>query len=147
VTTSRAAGRRGAYAAPVPTTATPPGSVRAAGVVVCLQGLSALVFAVALVARAAGGVDRVADVLGEAGYFAALGAGVLAVGVSLVRGRRWARTPVLVVQLLLLGVAWYAAGPSGRPEYGVPVGLLCLATAVALLTARARAWAYRPPAE
>jgi hypothetical protein len=128
-------------------TASPPRSVRAAGVVVCLQGVAALSFAAALVVRAAAGVDRVAGVLGEAGYFAVLGAGVLAVGVSLVRGRRWARTPVLVVQLLLLGVAWYAAGPSGRPEYGVPVGLLCLATAAALLTARARAWAYRLPAE
>jgi hypothetical protein len=119
----------------------PPASVRVAAAVVCLQGLLGLLFAVALVVRAFDGVERVADVLGEAGYFALLGGGVLAVGGALLRGRRWARTPALVVQLLLLGVAWYAAGSSGRPEYGVPVGLVCLATVGALLTVRARAWA------
>jgi hypothetical protein len=125
----------------------PPTSVRAAAAVVCLQGLLGVLFAVALVVRALNGAERVADVLGEAGYFAVLGGGVLAVGVALLRGRRWARTPALVVQLLLLGVAWYAAGSSGRPEYGVPIGVACLATGAALLTGRARAWAYRPPAE
>lgn len=114
---------------------------------VCAQGLAGLVFGAALLVRVLDGVDNAGDVLGEAGYFAVLGGGVLAVGVALLLGRRWARTPALVVQLLLLGVAWYAAGPSGRPEYGVPVGLCCLATGAALLTARARAWAYHSPAD
>lgn len=118
-----------------------PTSVRIAAAVVCLQGVLGVLFAVALVVRATNGAERVADVLGEAGYFAVLGGGVLAVGIALLRGHRWARSPALVVQLLLIGVAWYAAGPSGRPEYGVPIGLVCLAAAGALLTARARAWA------
>jgi hypothetical protein len=121
----------------------PPTSVRAAAAVVILQGALGVIFAGLLVVRALGGASRVGDVLGEAGYFAVLGGCVLAVGVALLRGRRWARTPALVVQLLLLGVAWYAAGPSGRPEYGVPVGLVCLGVSAALLTPRARAWAYR----
>jgi hypothetical protein len=121
----------------------PPTSVRAAAVVVILQGALGVIFAALLVVRALGGGSRVVNVLGEAGYFAVLGGCVLAVGVALLRGRRWARTPALVVQLLLLGVAWYAAGPSGRPEYGVPVGLVCLSVGAALLTAQARAWAYR----
>jgi hypothetical protein len=111
--------------------------------VVCLQGILGVLFAAALMTRAIGGSARMADVLGEAGYFIVLGGGVLAVGASLLRGRRWARTPALVLQLLLLGVAWYATGPSGRPEYGVPVGLMCLGVGAALLTGRARAWAYR----
>jgi len=125
----------------------PPASIRIAAAVVCLQGLLGVLFAVALLVRAFGGASRVADVLGEAGYFAVLGGAVLAVGVALLRGRRWARTPALVVQLLLLGVAWYAAGPSGRPEYGVPVGVVCLAVGAGLLTGRARAWAYSPPVD
>jgi len=120
--------------------------VRIAAAVVCLQGALGVLFALALVLRATGGVERVTDVLGEAGYFTVLGGGVFAVGVALLRGHRWARTPALVVQLLLLGVAWYATGPSGRPEYGVPVGLVCLATGAALLSAQARAWAYDAPA-
>lgn len=121
--------------------------MRLAAVVVCLQGLVGLGYAVALVALAAGGTERVTDVLGEAAYFVVLGGGVLAVGIALLLGHRWARTPALVVQVLLIGVAWYATGPSGRPEYGVPVGLVCLATGAALLGARARAWAYPPPTE
>jgi hypothetical protein len=120
-----------------------PTSVRIAAAVVCLQGLLGVLFAVALVVRATDGAERVTDVLGEAAYFAVLGGGVLAVGIALLRGNRWARSPALVVQILLIGVAWYAAGPSGRPEYGVPIGLVCLAVAGALLTARARAWADR----
>ena len=120
--------------------------VRIAAAVVCLQGALGVLFALALVLRATGGVEWVTDVLGEAGYFTVLGGGVFAVGVALLRGHRWARTPALVVQLLLLGVAWYATGPSGRPEYGVPVGLVCLATGAALLSAQARAWAYDAPA-
>jgi len=133
-------------AEPTPPTQ-PPASVRAAAAVVCLQGLLGVLFAVALLVRALSGAERVAEVLGEAGYFAVLGGAVLAVGVALLRGGRWARTPALVVQLLLLGVAWYAAGPSGRPEYGVPVGVVCLAVGAALLTPRARAWAYRSTAD
>lgn len=130
----------------LPAVTSPPVSVRVAAAVVCLQGLLGVLFAGALVARAIGGAERVGDVLGEAGYFTVLGGGVLAVGVALLRGRRWARTPALVVQLLLLGVAWYATGPSERPEYGVPIGLACLAVGAALLTGPARAWAYRDDA-
>lgn len=131
----------------MPAAQPPPSSVRIAAAVVGLQGLSGLVFAVALLVRALDGVERAGDVLGEAGYFAVLGGGVFAVGVALLLGRRWARTPALVVQLLLIGVAWYAAVPSGRPEYGVPVGLCCAAVGATLLTARARAWADHSPAE
>jgi len=110
---------------------------------VCLQGLLGVLFAAALVARAADGVERVADVLGEAGYFGVLGSGVLAVGVALWRGHRWARSPALVLQILLVGVAWYTTGPSGRPEFGVPAGLVCLAVGAALLSPPARAWVDR----
>jgi hypothetical protein len=119
--------------------------VRIAATVVCLQGLLAVGFAAVLL-RAVNDTAPVAGVLGEAGYFAVLGVGVLTVGAALFRGHRWARTPALVIQVLLIGVAWYATGTSGRPEYGVPVGLVCLAVGAALLGARARAWAY-PPSE
>ena len=120
----------------------PPIAVRAAAVVVCLQGALGVLFAVALLVWALGGSQPVVDVLGEAGYFAVLGAAVLVVGVALLNGRRWARTPALVLQILLIGVAWYTTGPSGRPEYGVPVGVVCLAVGAALLGRQARAWAW-----
>ena len=121
-----------------------PTPVRFAGAVVCLQGALAVVFALALVWRAIDGAERPGQVLGQAAYFVIIGGGVLAVGIALLRGHRGARSPAIVVQVLLLGVAWYTIGPSGRPEYGVPIGLVCLAACGALLSAKARTWAEQP---
>jgi hypothetical protein len=61
--------------------------------------------------------------------------------VNLVRGRHGARSPAIVAQLLLLGVCWYATGPSSQPAYGVAAGALCTAVLVLLFCAPARRWA------
>jgi hypothetical protein len=119
-----------------------PLTVRAAGVIVGAQGLAGLAFAVAVLARAFGGGSAPGNNLfGEAAYFAVLGGGVLACGIGLVLGKTWARTPSVVVEILLLGVAWYAMGPSGRPELGVPVAVLGVLVLVLLFVAGSRAWA------
>jgi hypothetical protein len=116
--------------------------VRGAGVIVGLQGLAGVVFAVAVLVRAFGGGSTPGNNLfGEAAYFAVLGAGVLACGIGLVLGKTWARTPSVVVEILLLGVAWYAIGPSARPGLGIPVAALGVLVLVLLFTARSRAWA------
>lgn len=118
-----------------------PPSVRGAGILVGLQGLAGVAFAVALLVRALGGASSAGNNLfGEAGYFVVLGGGVVVVGAALLLGRHWARSPAVVVELLLLGVAWYAAGPSGRPEIGAPVGVFCVVVLYLLFTARSREW-------
>jgi peptidoglycan/LPS O-acetylase OafA/YrhL len=118
-----------------------PPTVRAAGVVVTLQGLAGLGFAVAVLIRAFGGGSTPgSNLYGEAGYFAVLGVGVLACGLGLLLGKTWARTPSVVVEIILLGVAWYAIGPSGRPEFGLPVAALAVLVIVLLFAARSRAW-------
>ena len=124
--------------APRPVT---PGPVRAAGVLVGLQGLTGLAFAAALVVRAVTGVEQVASVLAESGYFLVISGGVLASAVGLLLGRRWARTPAVVVQLLLLGVSWYVFGGSGQHLVGVLLALFCVTVLVLLFTRRSRAWA------
>jgi hypothetical protein len=58
-----------------------------------------------------------------------------------VLGKRWARTPAIVVQLLLLGVAWYAYGPSGQKLVGSLLGVYSIVVVVLLFTNRVRAWA------
>lgn len=138
----------------MPKTALPvepaPLTVRIAGGLVCLQGLAGLVFAVALVIRATGLTGKASGaVYGEAAYFAVLAVAVLAVAIGLVIGHRWARTPAAVVQILLLGVAWYTIGPSGQVAAGVGLGVLCLAALVLLFNANGRAWAIGgwPPGE
>jgi len=118
-----------------------PPTIRGAGILVGLQGLAGVAFAVALLVRGfSGAASAGGNIFGEAGYFVVIGGAVIAVGAALFLGKHWARSPAVVVELLLLGVAWYAAGPSGRPEYGVPVGVLCVVVMYLLFTARSREW-------
>ena len=115
--------------------------VRAAAVVVFLQGLAILGAAVWLVVLELKGQSQLGNVYAEAGFFALMAAAVLACGVALLLGKAGARTPAVVIQVLLLGVAWYAIGPSSRPEYGIPVAVIAVLTLVLLLGAQARHWA------
>lgn len=116
-----------------------PRAVVGAGALIALQGLVGAAFAVLLLVRAIGGGSG--NVYGEAAYFAVLAAGVLACGVGLVLGRTWARGPAIVLQLLLLGVSWYVLGPSGRPEYGVPIAAVCLGVLILLFLPPSVLWA------
>jgi hypothetical protein len=75
------------------------------------------------------------------GFVLLLGLGLGAVAVVLLRGERGARGPALVAQLLTLGCGFYAAVPSQRPEWGVPVMIAAAAVLYGLLCAPARAWA------
>jgi hypothetical protein len=115
-----------------------PTTVRAAGVLVGLQGLAGIAFAIALLVGP--GVLTTADRLGEAGFFALMAAAVIGFGVALVFGKRGARSPAVVIELVLLGIAGYATVPSSRPEYGLPVAALCLVVLYLLLNPRGREW-------
>jgi hypothetical protein len=122
-----------------------PPSIRSAGAIVAVQGLAGVGFAVAVLIKALGGASSPGtNLFGEAAYFAVLGAGVLACGIGLLLGKTWSRSPSVVVEILLLGVAWYAIGPSGRPEYGLPVAALCVLVLVLIFRPASRAWADGP---
>ncbi len=118
-----------------------PTTVRGAGLLVAMQGLFGVVFAVALLVRAFSGAETIGNLYGEAAYFAVLGGAVLGCGVALFLGKRGVRGPVTVIQILLLGVSWYAMGPSDRPEYGIPVAGVCVLVLYLLYNVRAREWA------
>ena len=79
-------------------------------------------------------------VLGEAGYFALIGAALLFVAFGLVTGRRWARTPAIVTQLLLLPVVYSLIGPSQQLLIGLATGAVVFATFMLLISERSRAW-------
>ncbi|GGS25846.1 MULTISPECIES: hypothetical protein [Actinokineospora] len=119
-----------------------PRTVLGAGLLVSLQGVSGLVFAVLALVRALGGTSSAGNnVYGQAAYFAVLAGGVLACGIGLVLGRHWARGPAIVLQLLLLGVSWYVIGPSGQAAYGIPIAVLCVVALVLLFLPSSVAWA------
>jgi hypothetical protein len=119
-----------------------PRTVRGAGLLVGLQGLAGIAFAIAVLIRALAGASTPGNNLyGQAAYFAVIGGAVLAVGVALTLGKTWARSPAVVAEIILLGIAWYALGPSGRPEIGVPVAALAVLVLVLLFRAPSRQWA------
>lgn len=125
-------------AAPVEPTA--PRSVRVAGGLVGLQGIAGLAVATGLLIAALRGVTGPGPILATAAWLAGFGVILLVVGVNLLRGRHGARTPAIVAQLLLLGVCWYAAGPSAQPAYGVPAAAFCVAVLVLLFCPPALRW-------
>ncbi|WP_051342899.1 hypothetical protein [Pseudonocardia spinosispora] len=118
----------------------PPTQVRAAGVVVGLQGLVGVGFAVSLVARVGDSSLGLVPVLGEAGMFLVMGVVLILVGRGLLRGRFWARSPAVVVQMILLPVAYSLLVPSHQPFIGTVVAVVAAGTLYLLLSGAARTW-------
>jgi hypothetical protein len=119
----------------------PPRAVRIASALTFLQGLGGVALAVALVIRVIGGSTPAGPILGAAGVLVLWFGGVLFATVMLFRGHHGARTPVIVTQLLLLGCAWYAYGPSEQPLLGSLGGIYCVVVLVFLFTSDGRKWA------
>ena len=117
-----------------------PRPVQAAGVLVGLQGLAGVAIAVGLLVVAVHGRTGPVPILATALWLAGFGVILLAIGVNLVRGHHGARTPAIVAQLLLLGVCWYAAGPSSQPAYGVPAAAFCVIVLVLLFCPPVLRW-------
>ena len=119
-----------------------PLSVRIAGVLVGIEGLAGFGYAIAVLVGAFTHTrGAIGNLYAEAGFFAVMGAAIVAVAVGLLRGQPWTRTPAAVLQLLFIGIAWYVFGPSGQVVVGVVTAVFCLATLVLLFTRPARAWA------
>ncbi len=113
-----------------------------AGVLVGLQGVAGLVFAVVLGIQAQG--QSLGSVLGEVGYFVVIALALVFVGAALATGRRGARTPAIVTQLLLLPVVYSLIGPSQQLVLGIAAGVYVVATFLLLISERSRAWALAP---
>lgn len=122
-------------------TPAPPRSVRVAAVLTFLQGLGGVGLAVALAVRVIGGATPAGPILGAAGVLVIWFGGAILASVLLFCGEHGARTPVIVTQLLLLGCAWYAYGPSEQQLLGSLGGIYCVVVLVFLFTRDGRQWA------
>ncbi len=110
--------------------------------IVAGEGAVGLVIALVLVVRAASGADQhVVNGYGTAAWFAIFGTAVLAAGLALVAGKRWGRGIAVMMQLLLLPVAWYAAVGSHRLALGIPIAIVAVAALVFLFSPTAQMWA------
>jgi len=81
-----------------------PAPLLVAAAVVALEGLVSIGFGVAEALHTTG--ERVAMGATTALFFVAYGAGMLLCGRGLTRLQTWARGPVLLAQLISLGLAW-----------------------------------------
>jgi hypothetical protein len=105
-----------------------------------VQGLVAIGFAVYGLIRMRSGMLGVSAVLGEAGMFILVGAALLAVAGGLWRGRFWSRIPGVVVQILLLPVAYTLLVSAHQLLIGAVVAVIAVGGLVLLLCAPSRAW-------
>jgi len=85
-----------------------PAPLVVAASLVAVEALLLLVFAVLELASLDS--DRIAMGATTSIFFLAYGAGLLLCAWSLVRGQSWARSPVVLTQLIGLGVAWSFRG-------------------------------------
>ena len=121
------------------TTDSVPWTVRAAGMLAIAESALVLVYSVFLIVRDVLGyrdpsavfaeqASARADFLGvgTAVCLMAMFGGVAAAGFNYMRGGRWGRGPVFMLQVLLLPVSWYII-ESGQWPYAVPVAVTALA--------------------
>jgi hypothetical protein len=117
-----------------------PATVRAAGVLVALEGLGGLALVVVIGLAGAGPMPSAGASLPVAAFFLLIGAAVLAVAAGLLVGRRWARTPAIVLQLLLLPVVYTLLGPNRQLLFGVLTGAVVITAFLLLIGERSRRW-------
>jgi hypothetical protein len=108
-------------------------------VLVGVEAMVAIGFSVVLIVGALS-AENPGNLFGQAGYFLIIGAGLVAVGVGLVVGKRWARTPAIVTQLLLLPVVYSLLGPSQQLVAGIVAGVFVGGTFMLLISERSRVW-------
>jgi hypothetical protein len=118
----------------------PPGTVRLAALVAAAEGVALLGLGLFYVAKTAvNRPDNYGRALFGALFALAGGAVLLLLARSLRRLRGWARSPVLVLQVLALPVGYSLAFQARLPAYGGPILVLAVAELYLLFTPESRA--------
>ena len=120
--------------------------MQAAGGLICLQAVGVVVLAVLILVSGFHHSAAVGQLLAQAAFFVVCAAAMVACGWSLITGRRWGRSPTIVVQVVLAAVGYWLAVPSGQAAWGAALIVLAVLTAGLLLTKPANAWINRFPA-
>ena len=124
---------------PAPDPSPAPPALRRAAVVVGVEALVLAGIALWLLfLTITSTADSVARALAEVVYVGLCAGALGAAAAGLWRVARWARGPVIALQLLLGIVAWTTASTGGLPLVGVPVLVLVAAVLYLLATPEAR---------
>lgn len=130
---------------PPPFSIPPPGPVRAAAASIGLQALGTVAFGVSVVLSSTGDGTAIGPALAQGAYFVVLAVGIAAVAAGLLRGRRWARTPGIVIEIIIVAIGLWLAFPSDRLAPGLALALLGGVTGYLLVSPPANLWIARFP--
>jgi hypothetical protein len=123
-----------------------PVAVRRAALVVGLEAVLLLGGALVLLyLTITSDPESVSRAVAEVVYVAIFGVAMAAAAVGLWRVSPWARGPVVVLQLILAALAWFAISDAGRPEFGIPVLAIVAVELYLLATPEARLAYLRGP--
>lgn len=117
-----------------------------AGVLICVQAVALVIFAVLVVISGLKNSAATGQLLAQGAYYVVFAAAMTVCGMALIKGRRWGRTPTIVVQIVLAAIGYYLAVPSGRVGWGVALIVIALVTGGLLVTKPANEWINRFPA-
>jgi hypothetical protein len=130
---------------PPPVSIPPPRPVVLAAYLVLLEAAGLVVLSgVNLVSGLSEGLST-ARTLAQVAYYLVLAAALAFCAGGLLRGRRWARTPSLVAQVVVFAIGVWLIAPSGQYLWGPVLVLAGAAGAGMLLSRPANAWISRFP--
>lgn len=130
---------------PPPITIAPPPVVRWAGVGVLVQAAAVVLLAVLTLVSGLTEGSPVARTLAQTGYYAVVAVLMAAAASGILRGRRWGRTPCLVIQVVLVLIGVWLVAPSGQYLWGPLLIVSGLVIGGLLLSPPANAWISRFP--
>ena len=130
---------------PPPITIPPPRPVQIAGILVLLEAVGLLVLAGATLVSGLTEDIAVGRTLAQTAYYVVLALALAACAGGVLRGRRWGRTPCLIVQIVLLAIGVWLIAPSGQIGWGIALIVIAGVTGYLLVSKPANAWINRFP--
>jgi drug/metabolite transporter superfamily protein YnfA len=130
---------------PLPISIPPPRPVRIAAVLVLVEALGLLALAVATLVSGLTEDIAIGRTFAQFGYYVVLAALLVLCASAVLRGRRWGRTPCLVVQVVLVAIGVWMVAPSGQYGWGIGVIALGAVTGYLLVSRPANEWINRFP--
>jgi hypothetical protein len=119
--------------------------VQVAAVLVLVEGVGLVALAVATLVSGLTENIAIGRTLAQFGYYIVLAALLAVCASAVLRGRRWGRTPCLVVQVVLVAIGVWLVAPSAQFGWGIGLILLGGITGYLLVSKPANEWINRFP--
>jgi hypothetical protein len=130
---------------PPPISIPPPRPVQIAGVLVLVEAAGLLALAGTTLISGLTEDIAVGRTLAQTAYYVVLALAIAACARGVLRGRRWGRTPCLIVQIVLVAVGVWLIAPSGQFGWGTALIALGGITGYLLISKPANAWINQFP--